>query len=589
MKKMKFIIAVLSIIFAFQSVNVWADNSYSSWAENEIKEALSLGLIPEDLQSNYTEAITREEFCILVVNMLEKVNEDIVASGSAIYFDDTDNESVTSAAALGIVAGVGDNKFNPDGNITRQEASRMLYMACTLGNNYEDFKTYFSDKLNEMNEAVILPHIFTDGTDIQNWGQESINYCYMYGIMQGIGGNAFDPNSTYSREQAYLTVLRVYRLMKDGEAAGDEKTYLYRKYSDDGSWSYINEKGETVIELNSDVFAAYEFWGGYAVVDRGGTLGFSVIDENGNSVAEGLKYSGRYGNLIPLPNENETLNLKTGEIIGECLPVAKADWVLGEGEWLVPVKDLNSGLYGYYDIEGNMREEPKYSEAYAYYNGRAIVRNYGTVNSNTHRIIDRDFVWLNAGWNFVGAGYNASSAAGDTFVTEKDGKYGFISRVGADSGKFYDNEFDYPNVVSARVMTSGDVYVEKADGTYVIYNNTGNEKFESQYADIFFDNNSGVYKAYAGSTGDTPYYRIISKDGNEIITAAADEYGEIGNGCFYYLNNNAITIYTNRGVVFNTITAEGTIADAYSDNGVIFITDNNGGFKAYTYLGEELL
>ncbi|MCD7778180.1 MAG: S-layer homology domain-containing protein, partial [Clostridiales bacterium] len=127
MKKMRFIIAVLSIIFAFQSVNIWADDSYSSWAKDEIKTAIGLKLIPEDLQNNYTNAITREEFCVLVVNMLEKVNENITASGSAIYFDDTHNESVTSAAALEIVAGVGNNKFNPNGNITRQEAARMLY------------------------------------------------------------------------------------------------------------------------------------------------------------------------------------------------------------------------------------------------------------------------------------------------------------------------------------------------------------------------------------------------------------------------------------------------------------------------------
>ncbi|MCD8090704.1 MAG: S-layer homology domain-containing protein [Clostridiales bacterium] len=286
MKKMRFIIGVLSIIFAFQSVNVWADDSYSSWAEDEIKETISLGLIPEDLQSNYTNAIIREEFCILVVNMLEKVNEDITARGSVIYFDDTDNGCVTSAAALGIAAGVGNNKFNPDGNITRQEAARMLYTAATVSDRFEDTEQFFDYRFIAENKILDYPHIFSDTDKIDYWAAVGIEYCYQRGIMFGVGENSFDPGGTYSREQAYLTVLRLYKRM-----GGDGIKTEIMQDSETGLFGYVGAAEGCIYDR------AYRYCDDKAVVVQNGI--YKLIDRNGQTLIDDISL-----NIHQLSEEN---------------------------------------------------------------------------------------------------------------------------------------------------------------------------------------------------------------------------------------------------------------------------------------------
>ena len=174
------------------AVTAFADNSCSKWAEDSIKEAVSENIVPKSLQSEYTKPITREEFCNLIICMLDKVDKRIGEQESSIRYSDTEDKAVLTASVLGIVAGMGNNSFDPNGNITRQQASRMLYMASTVPQRFPEFKECFSDKLIEINGNVIMPHIFRDGYKIQYWAQESISYCYMYGIMQGSDNNLFD-------------------------------------------------------------------------------------------------------------------------------------------------------------------------------------------------------------------------------------------------------------------------------------------------------------------------------------------------------------------------------------------------------------
>ncbi len=63
---------------------------------------------------------------------------------------------------MGIVSGIGNDKFNPNGKITRQEAARMLYTAATISQWNPDFEKYFDWKFIENNKYIDFPHSFTD-------------------------------------------------------------------------------------------------------------------------------------------------------------------------------------------------------------------------------------------------------------------------------------------------------------------------------------------------------------------------------------------------------------------------------------------
>ena len=113
----------------------------SPWAEAEVNTAISIVLVPEELQSDYQQNITRDEFAQLAVTLCmaqlryvgspEQFLEDYRR-----YFRDEAGNTVdavpaefsdatfwgTVASALGIVQGRGNGTFDPDGFITRREA-----------------------------------------------------------------------------------------------------------------------------------------------------------------------------------------------------------------------------------------------------------------------------------------------------------------------------------------------------------------------------------------------------------------------------------------------------------------------------------
>lgn len=177
----------------------------SQWAQSEVERAITSGLVPQDLQVNYQTYISREEFCELLGQMLEERYhcdlEDLVErkDGQAVVFSDTENEMVEGIAALGIVSGRGDGVFDPDGRITRQEAAVML------ANTIKVFGT------DQMGNAVGRFH---DQDSIASWAVNGVTTVSQLGIMGTTGNNEFSPLGTYSREQAIVTVLRVYDVLK---------------------------------------------------------------------------------------------------------------------------------------------------------------------------------------------------------------------------------------------------------------------------------------------------------------------------------------------------------------------------------------
>lgn len=69
---MKRLVFVLILIIVLLQTGIISANSehISDWAKDEVNEAISLGFIPEKLQNNYNENITREEFVTVAVEYM---------------------------------------------------------------------------------------------------------------------------------------------------------------------------------------------------------------------------------------------------------------------------------------------------------------------------------------------------------------------------------------------------------------------------------------------------------------------------------------------------------------------------------------
>jgi hypothetical protein len=52
---------------------------------------------------------------------------------------------------------------------------------------------------------------FADSEQISSWALPYIGYVFNAKIMGGMGADKFDPQGGYQRQQAYMTMLRLYK------------------------------------------------------------------------------------------------------------------------------------------------------------------------------------------------------------------------------------------------------------------------------------------------------------------------------------------------------------------------------------------
>ena len=185
----------------------------ASWAKTEVEAAINKQLVPKDMQNLYAQNINRKDFCYLVTNLItiktgKNINEILVSNGKTLdysIFSDTNDSTILAANALGIVNGKGNNKFDPNGYITRQEAAVMLQRtANVLGFIVPNGPSVdFADKSAFSSWAVNGIAFASAATDKTNGNK----------VMGGTGNNNFTPQGTYTRQQAFITMIRLFNAL----------------------------------------------------------------------------------------------------------------------------------------------------------------------------------------------------------------------------------------------------------------------------------------------------------------------------------------------------------------------------------------
>ena len=187
-------------VAAETTTHTFAGEQPSSWAKDQVGLAIDAGIVPQALQSRYTDTATRADFCALVVALLEKyLGWELTAEET---FTDTDDINVRKAATLGIVQGVGNGAFNPNGELTREQAATMLERTYRASLRYLQGSGTSS---------------FADSASVSSWAADAVAKMENSGIMTGVGNNRFDPKGAYSREQSIMTMYRLYRLFEPAQ------------------------------------------------------------------------------------------------------------------------------------------------------------------------------------------------------------------------------------------------------------------------------------------------------------------------------------------------------------------------------------
>ena len=142
--------------------------------DNLVFSAEERGIFPNSLIGRTLDSkLTRLELAEIIVTLYEYItSEEIALSGSASY-NDTDDINVLKLTELGIMQGVSDKSFEPDGTLTNQDAiilfhRALLKAACHVPDDYDDVEMY------------------SDNNKIAEYAKESIYKMKKYGALDNI-------------------------------------------------------------------------------------------------------------------------------------------------------------------------------------------------------------------------------------------------------------------------------------------------------------------------------------------------------------------------------------------------------------------
>lgn len=216
------------------------DNQVSNWAIDSVLKAGEVNLLEEGRNYVYTRPITREEFCELIYNLIEKSVgvEWEWNNQSPNPFSDTKNEKVIALTLGEIIKGKGEWKFAPNDTLTREEAATIIERTTKKAIPVPMHELYYT---------------FEDENEISDWAMNGVQAVCNMGIMKGTGEGKFSPKGIFTVEEAVTALMRIYDTykanenIKNGVVITDEMT-----------------GGVTVISDEADVKAISDILTGYA-------------------------------------------------------------------------------------------------------------------------------------------------------------------------------------------------------------------------------------------------------------------------------------------------------------------------------------
>ena len=271
-----------------------------NWASDYIIEANDLGITEDVTDLEYRKPITREKFCEIIYNMLDKSMTVEWKKVSPNPFKDTVNEKVFSLRLEGIIEGKGGYEFALYDFLTREEAATVLYRVAE----------YMKVDMPQSAYDESMPY-YTDKNAISDWAFNAVFVMKEMGIMVGTSDTQFSPQDEYTAEQAIATILRLYEkseckieksvlklVDKDGNIILTEKDVIEcRRYefSPQGSGPavmvqaidvYITDEGRENLKMATKKIAKYSTDENYisVLIDDEEEYKMSVYDELDSNV-----------------------------------------------------------------------------------------------------------------------------------------------------------------------------------------------------------------------------------------------------------------------------------------------------------------
>lgn len=183
--------------------NKFTDMNDYWWAMDAVNDLASKGIIKGRSETEFDpdSKITRADNTVLLLRVLRKT------AGFSDNFDDVYPDKyyyneIGMAKALGIATGVGNNCFDPDAKIKRQDMATLAYRVLAK-----------EGLLTTIPNTTVL-NKFVDADEIYFYAREAMAACIDRGLMSGYGDNSIKPNEYASRVEVALFIYRISQLMQ---------------------------------------------------------------------------------------------------------------------------------------------------------------------------------------------------------------------------------------------------------------------------------------------------------------------------------------------------------------------------------------
>lgn len=181
---------------------IFNDLSAAPWSQVSVEALAARGLLKPDAKGNFEpgKSVTRKDFIKTLIETLTVVDETArctfkdVEEGSPYY------QYIATAQKLGITVGYGDGTFGADREISRQEATMMLYRAVSA----------FRIELPKTGPNIN----YTDRMKIDKASWPAVEALTEAGILSGVGMGRFAPEVKLSKAQSARILYGVYKLLQ---------------------------------------------------------------------------------------------------------------------------------------------------------------------------------------------------------------------------------------------------------------------------------------------------------------------------------------------------------------------------------------
>ena len=170
------------------------------YAQDAIEKLYSLGIYDEDLEYfNPSLVMQRYEFADSIGKAINlRVFEEPSKNDTTRLFKDVarsekDYQYLVAAYNKGVIKGISATNFNPEGDLTREQAATILIRALGLEGRIQD-------------SQVLLK--YSDGHKVSDFAKASVIEATRIGLMQGNDVGQFNPQDKLSRADAALVIER---------------------------------------------------------------------------------------------------------------------------------------------------------------------------------------------------------------------------------------------------------------------------------------------------------------------------------------------------------------------------------------------